>query len=164
MSGISLTFLLALLAITVRMALHFSGVVMAPFDFALAHLLFIVVATWFSGHFLLRRDPSRGFGELMRAGFQSAMLYAALLAIFTWFFYKWIEPDAFSAYNERLVQGFIAQGHPAAEARRKVEGLYNGLNYSVLSFFGLLMAGALNTVVFALVHHKLLRRFRGSGQ
>ena len=147
-----------------RTALHYSGVAVAPFDFALVHLLFIVLATWFSGHFLLRRDPSRGFGELMRTGFQSAMLYAFLLGTFTWCFYKFIEPDAFAAYNERLIQGFMAQGHQAGEARRKVEGLYNGLNYSVLSFFGLLMAAALNTVVFALVHHKLLRRFRGSMQ
>ncbi len=160
MSGIRLTLLLALLAMLIRLGLHFGGVVAAPFDFALVHLLMIVLATWFSGHFLLRRDPSRGFGELMRAGFQSAMLYAFLLASFTWCFYKFIEPNAFHGYNERLIQGFVAQGHPTEEARHKVEGLYNALNYTVLSFFGLLMAGALNTVVFALVHHKLLRRFR----
>ncbi len=160
MSGIKLAFWLALLAMALRAALHYAGVVVAPFDFALVHLLFIVAATWSSGYFLLRLDPSRGFGELMRAGFQSAMLYAILLAAFTWCFYTWIEPDAFSAYNERLIQGFAAQGHPAEEARKKVEALYNATNYTVLSFFGLLMTGALNTVLFALVHDKLLRRFR----
>lgn len=159
MSGTKLTLLLALLAMGSRAVLHYAGVVVAPFGFALVHLLMIVLATWFSGYFLLQRDPSRGFGELMRAGFQSAMLYAALLGAFTWCFYKWIEPDAFMAYNERLIQGFVAQGHPAEDARRKVNALYSAVNYSVLSFFGLLMTGALNTVAFALVHHKLLRKF-----
>jgi hypothetical protein len=160
MSGILLTVVLAALAMALRTGLYYGGVLIAPFGFALVHLLFIVLATWFSGFLLMRRDPSRGFGELLRAGFQSALVYALLLGLFSWFFYARIDTHAFAAYNERLVQGLAAQGHPLELAREKVNGLYNARNYAVLSFFGLLMTGAVNAVAFALVHDKLLRRFR----
>lgn len=160
MSGIKLTLLLALGAMVLRTALHYAGVQVAPFNFALVHLLFLVLATWFSCHFLLVRDPSRGFGELMRAGFQSGLAYSILLGLFTWFFYTTLEAGAFTAYNERLIQGLVQQGHPAEEARQKVTGLYNAGNYAYLSFFGLLMTGSLSAVASALVHHKVLRRFR----
>ena len=161
MSGIKLTLLLALLAMVLRTALFYAGVAVAPFQFALVHLLFLVLAIWFSGYFLMGRDPSRGFGELLRAGFQSAMVYALLLTVFIIFFYKVIDPNAFVAYNERLIQGFVKQGHPLAAATQKVNALYNAGNYAALTFFSLLMTGALNAVFFGLIHDKLLRRFRG---
>jgi hypothetical protein len=161
MSGMKLTLLLALLAMVLWTALFYAGVPVAPFQFALVHLLFLVLAVWFSGYFLMGRDPSRGFGELLRAGFQASMAYALLLALFILFFYKVIDPDAFVAYNERLIQGFVDQGHPLDVATQKVNSLYNAGNYAVLTFFGLLMSGAMNAVAFGLVHDKLLRRFRG---
>jgi hypothetical protein len=161
MSGIKLTLLLAFVAMVLRTALFHAGVHVAPFQFALVHLLFLVLAVWFSGYFLMGRDPSRGFGELLRAGFQASMAYALLLALFIWFYYKVIDPDAFVAYNERLIQGFVKQGHPLDVATQKVNSLYNAGNYAALTFFGLLMTGALNAVAFGLIHDKLLRRFRG---
>lgn len=161
MPGIKLTFLLALLAMALRTALFYAGVDVPPFDFALVHLLLILLAVYFSGHFLLQYDPSRGFPELLRAGFQSALLYAFLVSLFTYLFYKAIDTTAFSTYNEKLIQGFMEQGHPEEQAREKVNALYNAGSYTVLTFFGLFMAGSLNALVFALVHHKLLRKFRG---
>ena len=160
MSGIKTTLLLALLAMVLRTGLFFAGVEVAPFKFIPAHLLLIVLAVYFSGHVLLNRDPSRGFGELLRVGFQSALLYAFLLSLFIWVYYKTMDNTAFSTYNEKLIQGFVAQGHPEALAREKVGSMYNAGSYAVISFFGLFMAGALNAMVFGVVHHKLLRRFR----
>ncbi len=160
MPGIKLTLVLALLAIVLRTGLFYAGVDVPPFDFALMHLLLIVLAVYASGHLLLRADPSRGFPELLRAGFQSALLYAFLLSLFTYLFYKGIDTTAFSAYNAKLIQGFVEQGHPEELAREKVNALYNAGSYTVLTFFGLFMAGSLNALVFAAVHHKLLRRFR----
>ena len=161
MSGINLTLLLALLAMVLRTALFYAGVEIAPFHFALVHLLFLVIAIWFSGYFLMSRDPSRGFGELLRAGFQSAMVYSLLLAFFILFYYKVIEPDAFVARNERIIQGMVNDGHPLNKATQMVTGFYTAGNYAVFTFFGLLMTGALNAVFFGLIHDKVLRRFRG---
>ena len=161
MSGIKLTLLLALLAMVLRTALYYAGVIVAPFHFALVHLLFLVLAIWFSGYFLMGRDPSRGFGELLRAGFEAAIVYALLLALFIWFFYSVIDPHAFAAYNLRLIEGLVKLGHPLDVATQKVNALYDSGNYAALTFFGLLMTGALNAVFFGLIHDKVLRRFRG---
>lgn len=160
MTGIKATLLLVLLAMLLRTALFYAGVVIAPFGFILVQLLLIILAVFFSGHFLLDRDPSRGAGELMRAGFQSVVVYALLVTAFTWVFYRFIDTSAFSIYNEKLVTGFVEQGHPEALAREKVGGMYNAGTYSLITFFGLFMAGSFNALLFALVHDKLLRRFR----
>ena len=160
MSGTSATLLLALLAMVLRTALFYAGVVIAPFDFILAQLLLIILAVFFSGHFLLGRDPSRGAGELMRAGFQSVVVYALLVSAFTWVFFKFIDTSAFSIYNEKLVAGFVEQGHPEALSREKVDGMYNAGTYSLITFFGLFLVGAINALFFALVHDKVLRKFR----
>lgn len=160
MSGIKTTLLLALAAMLLRTGLYYAGVEVAPFNFIPVHLLFIVLAVYFSGHFLLNRDPSRGFGELLRVGFQSALLYAFLLSLFIWIYYRTMDSSSFSSYNEKLIQGFVAQGHPEPLAREKVGSMYNAGSYAVITFFGLFIAGSLNALVLAVLHHKLLRRFR----
>ncbi|MCC6840372.1 MAG: hypothetical protein IT230_09465 [Flavobacteriales bacterium] len=160
MSGIKFTLLLAFTAAALRSALFYAGVHVAPFDFIPVHLLLIVLAMFFSGHLLLRHDPSRGFGELLRAAFQSVFAYASIIALFSWFFYTAIDTTAFSSYNARLVEGFVAQGHPEDQAREKVAALYNPVSYATLTFFGSFLAGSFNAFAFALLHHKLLRNLR----
>lgn len=159
-SGIRITLLLALLALVLRVALFYAGVHVAPFDLIPLHLLFIVLAVFFSGHFLLNRDPSRGFGELLRAGFQATFVYASLIALFTWLYYKAIDTTAFGDYNERLIRGFVEQGHGEDESRAKVEALYNAFSYSAITFFGIFIVGSFNALAFAALHHKVFRRFR----
>lgn len=164
MSGLRATLLIALGAIVLRSALFYAGVHIAPFDLVPLHLLLIVLAVFFSGHFLLNRDPSRGFGELMRAGFQAVFVYATLIALFSWFFYRFMDNTAFSTYNARLVQGFVAQGYGEQEALEKVTALYNATSYAALTFFCSFLAGSFNAVAFAALHHKVLRRFRSRRQ
>ena len=43
------------------------------------HLLFLVLVTFFVGHFTLREDPETGLAELMRSGMREAAIYALLL-------------------------------------------------------------------------------------
>ncbi|MCB0773088.1 MAG: hypothetical protein KJZ58_02785 [Flavobacteriales bacterium] len=160
MTGIKLSFILACLALALRIGLHYGGVHVAPFGFIPVHLLFLVVAVFLSGHLLLNHDPSRGMGELLRAGFQSALLYALLIAVGIWFFYKGIDTRAFSDYNARLVEGFVQQGHAVDEARERVEKLYNPTSYAAITFFGLFITGAFNAMATAALHHKVLRRYR----
>ncbi len=160
MSGIKTTLLLTLTAMALRMGLFYAGVPVAPFQFIPVHLLLIVLAMFFSGHLLLKHDASRGFGELLRAAFQGVFAYASLIALFSWFFYTVVDTTAFSSYNQRLVEGFVAQGHPEDQALEKVSALYNPVSYATLTFFGSFLAGAANAFAFALLHHKLLRKLR----
>ncbi|HMN06750.1 MAG TPA: DUF4199 domain-containing protein [Flavobacteriales bacterium] len=160
LSGIKVTLILAMLALVLRMGLFYAGVQVAPFDLIPVHLLFIVLATFFSGHLLLNHDPSRGFGELARAAFQTMFLYAFLISLFSWFFYRVIDTTAFSDYNARLVEGFVQQGHGRDESWERVNALYNATSYAAITFFGLFLAGSFNALAFAALHHKVFRRFR----
>lgn len=161
MSGIKSTLLLALVAIVLRTGLYYAGVEVAPMKFIPVHLLLVVLACYFSGHLLLRDDPSRGFGELLRAGFQTVLVYAFLSSVFIWIFYRAIDTGTFDAYNAELVEGFVEQGFPREEAMEKVRSLYNAASYAAITFFGLFFLGSFNALAFAALHHKLLRRFRG---
>lgn len=161
MSGIRSTLLLALVAMALRAGLYYAGVVVAPLKFIPVHLLLVVLACYFSGHFLLRDDPSRGFAELMRAAFQTVLLYAFLSSVFIWIYYKHIDTATFATYNAQLVEGFVEQGFPREEAMEKVRSLYNAGSYAAITFFGLFFIGSFNALAFAALHHKLLRRFRG---
>lgn len=160
LSGIKVTLLLAMLALVLRVGLFYAGVHVAPFALIPLHLLFIVLATFFSGHLLLNNDPSRGFGELMRAGFQSVFVYALLVSLFSWFFYRVIDTTAFHDYNARLVEGFVEQGHGRDESWERVDALYNATSYAAITFFGIFLAGSFNALAFAALHHKVFRRFR----
>ena len=160
MSGLKSTLLLVLLAIVLRLGLFYAGVHVKPFMFIPVQLLLVVLATYFSGHLLLNHDPSRGFGELLRAGFQTVLLYAFLISVFSWIFYKAVDTTAFTAYNEKLLQSFVDQGFPKEEAQEKMSALYNAANYAAITFFGLFFVGSFNALAFAALHHKLLRKFR----
>ncbi|MBZ0207222.1 MAG: DUF4199 domain-containing protein [Flavobacteriales bacterium] len=160
MSGIRSTFLLALGTMALRVILFYAGVTVAPFDFIPVHLLVLVLAVYLSGHLLLNHDPSRGLGELFRAGFQTVFLYAFLISLFIWTYYKTIDTTSFSSYNARLVEGFVEQGHPREEALEKVTSMYNATSYAAITFFGLFLVGSFNALAFGVLHHKVLRRFR----
>lgn len=160
MTGIRFTLLMALAAISLRTGLSVAHVQVNPMTPMPVHLLFIVVIGFFSGHFLLNRDPSRQFGELLRAGFQAGLLYAMLIGLFTWFFYSMMEPGAFDSYNARLVQGFVQQGHSEAESWERVDKLYNATSYAAVTFFGCFLAGTISALAFAVLHDKVLRRLR----
>lgn len=160
MTGIKFTLVLTLVVATFRAALFWAGVDVKPMSPVPVHLFAIILIAYFSGHFLLNRDPSRQFGELLRAGFQDVVVYAILIAIFTWIFYTFLDTTAFSTYNERLVEGFVAEGYDEIEAREKVGKLYNATSYAAITFFGCFLAGTASSFAFAILHHKVLRRFR----
>lgn len=153
-------FLLTLSAIALRLGLFYAGVRVEAFHFAPVHLFILVLVTFSSGFLLLREDPSRGMGELMRVGVRDAIIYALLIGLFIWLFYSAINVTEFPERNEKLIQGFIAQGHPEQQARDKVNAMYTPRGYALLTFFGLLLSGVLNALIFAALHHKVLRKFR----
>ncbi|MBS1581195.1 MAG: hypothetical protein JST66_03245 [Bacteroidetes bacterium] len=153
-------FLLALLGIALRLGFFYGGVRVEAFQFAPVHLFLLVLVTFLTGFFLLKADPSRGMADLIRNGMRDAALYALMIALFTWVFYTSVNVTEFPERNERLIQGFIQQGHPEAEARDKVNAMYTPGGYATLTFFGLFIAGVVNALFFAAVHHKVLRRFR----
>ena len=153
------TLFFAFAAMATRTGLFLTGHHVQAFHFWPVHLLFLVLVTFFVGHFTLREDPETGLAELMRSGMREAAIYALLLGIFIWVFFTFINVNEFPDRIALLVKGLVDSGHTEAEARAKVSGFFTPGTYSFLTFMCLFVGGAINAVFFAFVHDKVLRRF-----
>lgn len=152
--------IIAGIVIALRTGLYYAGVRVEAMEFVPVHLLAVVLIAYLSGFFLLRADASNGMAALIRNGLRDTALYALLIAFFVYFFFTYINVTEFPERNAMMIDGFVKDGHSEAEARERVERFYSQSGYASITFFGLLMLGVLNTLLFAVVHHKVLRRFR----
>jgi hypothetical protein len=155
-----ISLIIAAVAIALRTVLYYAGVRVEAMEFVPVHLLAMVLIAYLSGFLLLRKDPSRGMAELIRAGLRDTAVYALLIAVFAYLFFTYINPDEFVQRNTMMIDEFVKQGHPEAEARAKVERYYSPFSYATITFFGLLLLGVMNTLIFGALHHKVLRRFK----
>lgn len=153
------TLILTAAAIALRWGLFAGGVHVEVYQFAPAHLLFLVLVAYFNGFFTLREDKETGFAELLRSGLRETTLYALMIAVFTWFFFTYINDMEFPTRIEAMVKGSVAEGHAEAEVRERIGHFFTPGWYAFLSFMGLMASGAINALIFAYVHHKWLRRF-----
>ena len=64
------------------------------------------------------------------------------------------------ALGETLIHDSTAQGVPEEEARRNINAFFTPGRYAFTTFAGLLGVGTVNALVFAVLQHKVLRRFR----
>src|SRR5690606_26190566 len=143
-----------------RMAMFRSGTHIEGMDMMLVHCLAIATVVFFTDKRLLDRDVSAGMAEFLRGGFTSAALYALLTGIFIWFHFNMIETEHFpDRWNEMVAAG-VAEGKSEDEIRPQIEQFFSPFNYASLTFFGLLLIGAINAVLIAALHHKLLRKVR----
>ncbi|HRH70218.1 MAG TPA: DUF4199 domain-containing protein [Flavobacteriales bacterium] len=155
----ALTLLTALAVIIVRLTLFHMGRPPEGTDFMLVHFLAIVTIVFFTGQRLLSRDPRSSFPDLMRSGFRNTAVYSLLIGIFLWVFFSYIDTQEFpNKINER-VSAVVAEGRTEAEARAGLESFFNPFNYASITFFTLLIVGAINALIIGLLHHKVLRRF-----
>ena len=151
--------LAAVAVILFRLVLFYTGHAPEGTDFMPVHMLMLVIIPFFTGHALLRAEPEAGFPPLLREGFKAIAMYALLYGVFIWMYYKGIHVTEFPIkINERVEQA-MAQGVPEAEARTRIEGFFTPFNYASITFFALLIIGGMNSVVVALLHHKVLGRF-----
>ncbi|MFT3885960.1 MAG: hypothetical protein QM724_11180 [Flavobacteriales bacterium] len=154
------TLIIAGIVIALRVGLHYAGFAIGPMEFVPVHLLAVIAVAYLSGFLLLRHDPSRGMAELIRNGLRDTALYAVVIAVFIYIFYRYIDASEFPERNAQFIANFVAEGHTEAEAREKVERFYTPGGYAGVTFFGMLLLGVFNTLIFGALHHKVLRRFR----
>lgn len=150
---------LVAVAIALRIGLHAIDIPVEPFQFWPVHLLSLVLIAYLSGYRQLKLDRQSGFGPLMRDGMRDTVVYAVLIALFSWAFYTYLDTTAFADRNALLVEGLVNDGFSEEQASQKVQGFFTPSNYAGFTFLGLMIVGAVNTLLFALIHHKLLRKF-----
>ncbi len=79
------------------------------------------------------------------------------MGVFIWTYYNAIDVVEFpSKINER-VAAVVAAGGNEAKARAELTNVFNPFSYASITFFTLLIVGAMNALIIGLLHHKVLR-------
>ncbi len=144
-----------------RLLLFYYGRPPEGADFMLVHFLALVTIVFFTGQTLMSADARTSFPDLMREGFKGAAVYALLFSLFLLAYYRWVEPTYFTARVQAMVAQGIADGQPEDIIRPRLEKFFTPFNYASMTFFTLLIVGAFNALAVGLLHHKVLRKFRG---
>lgn len=154
------TFLFLALAISLRIGLFYAGVALPGFTFGFVLLGFMVLLAFLAGYFELRNEPNTPMPALFRVGLRSTVLFALVYALFTYVFFKLINTQEFPDRIDAMVREAVAGGNPEAAVRERLNAFFNPGKYAFMTFIGLFALGAVNALFFALVHHKLLRKYR----
>ncbi len=152
--------LTALAVIALRLILYYTGQPPEGTDFLIVHFLALVTIVFFTDHRLLTTNKAAGFPDLMREGFKSAAVYAILIAVFIWVYYASVESHYFEHRVNAMVAQGLAEGQPENVIRPRMERFFTPFNYTTITFFALLIAGAFNALLIGMLHHKVLRRFK----
>ncbi|HRH37878.1 MAG TPA: DUF4199 domain-containing protein [Flavobacteriales bacterium] len=151
--------LTALVVIAFRLVLFYSGNSPEGAEFLIVHFLAVITAVFITDQKLLRTNKDVTFPELMREGFKSAAVYAILVSIFIWVFYTWVDMHYFEQRVNAMVHQGVLAGKKEQDIRPNIMRFFTPFNYTTITFFTLLITGALNALVIAAIHHKVLRRF-----
>lgn len=154
------TFLFLALAITLRIVLFYARVPLPGFSFTFILLGFIVLLAFLSGHFELGEEPNAPLPALFRVGLRNTVVFALIYAPFVYFFFEFINTTEFPERVNAMVQRAVADGNPEAQIRERLERFFNPGQYAFMTFIGMFSMGAVSALFFAVVHHKLLRKFR----
>lgn len=149
-------------AIALRTGLFYSGIEPDPAVLIFSLMGIITLLTFLCGHMELREEPNAPLPSIFRAGLRGSSLYALLYALFLFFFFKVLNTSEFPMRINSIVHDSVAGGIPEADARKNMEAFFTPGKYAFLTFVGLMSLGAVNALIFAIVQHKFLRKFRGA--
>lgn len=153
-----LALVLALIAAFLRWTLHTNDGLVNGNDFVPVHLFLLLVAVFVAGWQALRADAAIGIPGLWRSGFRAGAVYTIVVAVFVFALYTWIDPLFFPLRLEEMVDEAVRNGHPADEARQKFGAFFSPFKYATITLAAFLLISAIDALVCAALHHKLLRK------
>lgn len=152
--------LLAIAALGLRVGLFAADVPLPGFSFGFVLMGLVTLLAFLSGVLLLREEPNAPMPSIFRVALRDTAVFALLCAAGLYLFNQHLNSAEFAAHVNGIVQASVAQGVPEAEARAKAEAFFTPGSQAFLAFVGLLALGAVNALFFAIVQHKVLRRYR----
>ena len=155
----NLSLIFVAVAIAVRTGLFYAGVELDPAVIIFSLMGIITLLTFLSGHLELREEPNAPLPAIFRAGLRGSALFALIYALFLFFFFKVLNTSEFPMRIASIVHE-RAPGVSEADARHNMESFFTPGKYAFLTFVGLLSMGAVNALIFAILQHKVLRKFR----
>ncbi len=148
--------------IAIRAGLFYAGVEPDPAILIFSLMGIITVLTFLCGHLELGEEPNAPLPSIFRAGLRGSAVFALLYTLFLFFFFTVLNTSEFPMRIASMVHDSVAGGIPEADARERIEMFFTPGKYAGMTFIGMLSLGAVNALIFAIVQHKFLRRFRTS--
>ena len=152
--------LFAIAALGLRLGLFAAGVPLPGFTFGFILMGIVTLLAFLSGWLLLREEPNAPMPSLFRVALRDTAIFALLCAAGLYLFNQYLNNAEFEAHVNGIIQASVAQGVPEADARAKAQAFFTPGSQAFLTFVGLLALGAFNALFFAIVQHKVLRRYR----
>ena len=153
-----LTLIIAFAAVLIRWTLHGNGTITDGFTFAPIHLLFLLAVVFLAGWQAMKAEPTLEVPGLFRAGFRAGAIYALIAAVLAYLLYTVIDPLFFPIRINEMIDAAVAEGRTEAEARERVEAFFSPFKYATITLAAFMVIGAVDALVCALLHHKVLRK------
>lgn len=119
--------------------------------FILLHMLLLLIGVFVA----LRYQPTESsFLEDIKQGMKAVGAYSISNAVFLYFFYKLVDTQ----YFPNRVAEIIARTPP--EKVDNVVQFFTPFNWTTVSLLAWMLSGSLYTVLFTLLHRKVLRKFK----
>lgn len=114
-----------------------------------AYLLFFLIALVLGVSTWKRQTPRSAFTEDVKTGMKITSVYGLLLALFTWIYYKWINP----AYFEDKIKEAIdaAPEESLEQIQQTVELIFSASTHSTITLFGTIVIGFFYVLVITLL-------------
>lgn len=157
----NIAFLLALLPMIGKLAGFALGIPASDSQsyFILLHMLLLLIGVFVA----LRYQPTdSSFLEDIKQGMKAVGAYSIANAIFLFFFYKTID----IAYFPNRIASMVARtndlppGKTIEDIAATYEQFFTAFNWSTLSLLAWMLSGLLYTVLFTVLHRKVLRKFK----
>lgn len=92
------------------------------------------------------------FTDDVKSGMKVTSVYAMVLSLFTWLYYKFINPAYFAERINRVVTAATEAGQEDLEnTRNTAEFIFNAFTHSTLTLFGMMVVGFFYTLVLVLL-------------
>ncbi|GAB5539454.1 MAG: hypothetical protein Salg2KO_15570 [Salibacteraceae bacterium] len=115
----------------------------------LYYLFAFLVALFFGLRSYKKSFLNSDFTHDVKTGMKITSIFALIVALFTWVYYRWINPS----YFEQRIEEAIAQA-PAESVEAitsNVELIFNPFTHSTITLFGMMVIGFFYTLIVVLI-------------
>ena len=115
----------------------------------LFYLLAFLIALFFGLRSFKKRATRSDFTHDVKTGMKITSIFSLIISIFTWVYYKWIDPEYFA---NRISEAMSQAPEESIEAvETNVSFIFNAFTHSTITLFGMMVIGFFYTLIVVLI-------------
>ncbi len=130
-----------------------------PFEYGIyAYFLFILFALFFGMRKAMEVEGYHGFGRLIKNGMKVASIYAVVVSIFTYIYYRFIDASFFTARIAERVLAAKEQGMTEEQIeiiRSESSIVFSASTQSSLTLLGFMFAGLVYSLIWGFIFARI---------